>query len=405
MKIRSITFFCNPLERGIEDHLDQINRMAEQLRQNALSKGWECQTIRLATTPFSQYTDANSVVDQIVHLERKVIERGLDYLSIGPARISSISTYQIIPEILSATRNVFTSALIAHPYKGISTSILNATASIIHQAASISPDGFANLRFCAMSHVQPFTPFFPAAYSYGQGLSFAFAIEGADAAVRSFSNSDNIQDARENLRSSLNAAGEQLSIIAQETVKSFSVPFRGIDFSLAPFPQDSASIAKAMELLIEQPLGCAGSLGSASVLVDILDQGGWQRAGFNGLMMPVLEDSILAERSADDRFSVKDLIMYAAVCGTGLDTVPLPGDISIGQIEAILFDIAAQSLRLKKALTARLMPIPGLHFKDDTQFDFEFFKNGRVMVMPTAPLTGLYKNSDWIKISSRYTLS
>ena len=76
-------------------------------------------------------------------------------------------------------------------------------------------------------------------------------------------------------------------------------------------------------------------------------------------MLPVLEDSTLAARSETGLLSVKDLLMYSSVCGTGLDTVPLPGDITQEMIESLLLDIAALSLRLDKPLTARLMPVPG----------------------------------------------
>jgi uncharacterized protein (UPF0210 family) len=39
----------------------------------------------------------------------------------------------------------------------------------------------------------------------------------------------------------------------------------------------------------------------------------------------VLEDAILAQRAAEGTLTIKDLLLYSAVCGTGLDTVPLPG--------------------------------------------------------------------------------
>jgi len=99
-------------------------------------------------------------------------------------------------------------------------------------------------------------------------------------------------------------------------------------------------------------------------------------------MLPVLEDSVLAARSVEGSFSIKDLLMYSAVCGTGLDTVPLPGDITVDEIEPLLMDIAALSLRLNKPLTARLMPIPNLKSGEMTQFDFDFFKNGKILDFP-----------------------
>lgn len=401
MKIRSITCFCDPLDHDFLENLENFKNLVQTFRHTAEDLGWETQTARLATTPFGQYVKSQSAIEYAVSLEDKVQTKGFNYLSIGPARMTDLETYDLIPAILSATRNVFASAFISHPYRGISTQVLKACAKIIQAAAGISPDGFTNLRFCAMSHVKPFTPFFPAAYSYGSGCSFALAIEGADAAINIFNNADSINSAREQLLQLLNSAGEQLNHVAQLAARKFDVTFRGMDFSLAPFPEDACSIGKALELLGVSNLGDLGSLGCAAILADILEQGDWLRSGFNGLMMPVLEDSILAERSSSGHLTIKDLIMYSAVCGTGLDTVPLPGDIRIEEIESLLFDIAAQSLRLKKPLTARLMPVPGLQFNEMTHFDFDFFKNSRVMNFPAQKLEGLYKRSEWVKVKNR----
>jgi uncharacterized protein (UPF0210 family) len=96
-------------------------------------------------------------------------------------------------------------------------------------------------------------------------------------------------------------------------------------------------------------------------------------------MMPVLEDTILARRSLDRRFSVNDLLLYSTVCGTGLDTVPLPGDTSVDELAGILLDVVALAQRLGKPLTARLMPIPGAKAGDVTQFTFPYFANGRIL--------------------------
>ena len=93
--------------------------------------------------------------------------------------------------------------------------------------------------------------------------------------------------------------------------------------------------------------------------------------------------------------------MYSAVCGTGLDTVPLPGDITIDEIGALLIDIAALSLRLNKPLTARLMPVPGLKSGEMTQFDFDFFKNGKILDFPASRLGRALSTSEWIEIRSR----
>ncbi len=94
-------------------------------------------------------------------------------------------------------------------------------------------------------------------------------------------------------------------------------------------------------------------------------------------MLPVLEDATLAARSM--QYTLDSLLLYATVCGTGLDTIPLPGDTPTDALAAILLDLATLAVKLDKPLTGRLMPIPGLRAGDMTQFDFEYFANARVL--------------------------
>jgi len=113
-------------------------------------------------------------------------------------------------------------------------------------------------------------------------------------------------------------------------------------------------------------------------------------------MLPVLEDAVLAARSRENLFTVNDLLLYSAVCGTGLDTVPLPGDVSEDELAGILLDVAALALRLDKPLTARLMPIPGAKAGDLTAFDFEYFANGRVLDVKGLGSRGLFAKETWL---------
>jgi uncharacterized protein (UPF0210 family) len=125
--------------------------------------------------------------------------------------------------------------------------------------------------------------------------------------------------------------------------------------------------------------GAPGTLFAVSLLTDCLRRANYPRCGFNGVMLPVLEDATLAARSQDRLFTINDLLLYSAVCGTGLDTVPLPGDIGEDELAGILLDLATLAVRLDKPLTARLMPIPGAVAGDRTEFDFAYFANGQVL--------------------------
>ncbi|MEJ5203020.1 MAG: DUF711 family protein, partial [Anaerolineales bacterium] len=99
--------------------------------------------------------------------------------------------------------------------------------------------------------------------------------------------------------------------------------------------------------------------------------------------------------------TLKDLLLYSAVCGAGLDTVPLPGDVTSEQLAAVLLDVAALAMRLNKPLTARLMPIPGKQRGEFTSFDFAYFANGGILDVPAAPLGRLFTQNGTCSLRPR----
>ena len=71
----------------------------------------------------------------------------------------------------------------------------------------------------------------------------------------------------------------------------------------------------------------------------------------------------------DERtYNMDSLLAYSAVCAGGLDTVPLPGDITEDRVARILGDVATLAFKWKKPLAARLLPVPGKKAGDRTEF-------------------------------------
>ena len=96
-------------------------------------------------------------------------------------------------------------------------------------------------------------------------------------------------------------------------------------------------------------------------------------------MQPVLEDFTLSKRLSENKYNLDSLLLYSTMCGTGLDVVPLPGDITEKELFYILLDLCTLSVTLNKPLTARLMPIPGKTSGDDVEFDFEYFAPSKII--------------------------
>ena len=404
MKVRSITCFTNPNRPNADQELHTLALLVADARRQISAAGIEVQTARLATIPFPDLLSELTVpaaVQLARRLEALAAEHGFDYLSLGPADFDRPQCFALIPDILAATQNVFATGILADAARGVSLPAVRACGEIIARAASISPDGFANLRFAALANVGPFVPFFPAAYSAGDGPAFALAIECADAAVTAFEQASTLQEGRSALLEALNGLSDTLTGICTVLAQQYGVDFKGFDFSLAPFPEDCCSLGGAMERLGVPAVGLIGGVTGAAILADTLDQGRWLRTGFNGMMLPVLEDLIMASRTEGGLLSVKDLLLFSTVCGAGLDTVPLPGNASAGQISAVLLDVASLAVRLGKPLTARLMPVPGKIAGERTAFDFGYFANGFVMPLPAEPMRGLLAGEETFSLHPR----
>ena len=404
MRIRSITYFMNvgwPLR---EDKLQEAGIFLSTARSAFENAGYEVQSTRIASVPFTTLLGADAIgltPRMAQRLSNSIAANGIDYASLGPALPDIPESYEMIPDAIAASKNIFFSGIMASGHDGIYLPAMRACAEVMIRNATISKDGFANLRFAALANVSPGSPFFPAAYHDGEQPTFALALEAADMAVDAFGNARSVEEGRQALTDALENHARKLVYAAEPLKFRFNVRFGGIDFSLAPFPQDSKSIGFAFEKLGAPKMGLHGSLAAACILTDAIDRADFPRAGFSGLMMPVLEDSTLARRAAEKALTVKDLLMFSAVCGSGLDTIPLPGDVTAAQLSALLLDISALSLRLHKPLTARLMPIPGKVVGDLTDFSFDYFANSRVMALEAEPLAKLFAGNETFTVHSK----
>ncbi|HAE85165.1 MAG TPA: DUF711 domain-containing protein [Anaerolineaceae bacterium] len=401
MKIRSITVFCQPGFPPNQLLLQQLGIFAGHARTLYEQAGYEVESLRLATPPFVSFLSLENLVEAALTLAIETHAEGFDYISLGPVPANRSEVLEQIPQILAQTQNVFFSAQLTTPEHEVSLPAAQAAAKLICQLAQVEPNGFANLNFCALANVPAYTPFFPAAYAQNSPPAFALALEAANLAEQTFSRAQSLQTARENLITAVETHAQKLEAIGRKLTKFYGYVFKGLDFSLAPHPAQGISIAKALEALGLPAFGLHGSLFTSAFLTDTLDQANYIRTGFNGLMLPVLEDAGLAQRASEGLLSTTDLLLCSAVCGTGLDVVPLPGDTTPEQLYPVLLDLAALALRLEKPLTARLMPIPGKAAGEATNFDFAYFANSHVLALKAQLLGGILQGNESISMAKR----
>lgn len=400
MKIRSITVFCEPGYPVNRLLLQQVGIFATHARKLFEEAGYEVQSLRLATPPFGQFVAPIDLPDAVQSYAIEAHADGFEYISLGPAE-SDPAEWAAIPPALGRSDRVFLSGSLTTQNGELNLANTARCAETIVSLAKLEPDGFANLRFCALANVPACTPFFPAAYAQREPPAFALALQSADLALDCFKQAKSLNDARQCLVEKVTSNATKLEVVGEKLEKMYGYKFKGLDFTLAPHPDQNASIGSALEALGLPNFGPHGSLFGSAFLTSILQQAQFRKIGFNGLMLPVLEDSTLALRAADGNLSVTELLMFSAVCGAGLDVIPLPGDTTPEEIYPILLDLGALALRLNKPLTARLMPIPGKHAGDLTTFDFGYFANSRVMPLRSQKLTGLMTGSEKIKLPKR----
>jgi uncharacterized protein (UPF0210 family) len=400
MKIRSITYFCNPKYPLEEKILQKAGKFLAEARSAYEAAGYEVQTVRLATIPFPRLLGEENI-DKLPALTGQLAEitahLDVNYFSLGPALPEMPRSYQVIPDAVFVSKDAFFGGVMADKSRGLNLAAIRACAEVIVRSAPIEPNGFANLQFAALANVPAGAPFFPAAYHDKDRPYFGIATESADLAVGAFESAKTIEEGRNNLVAEIEKHGKKLAEIA----KTLQVKFYGIDFSLAPFPDDAHSLGNAVEKMGIPRIGLHGSLAAAAILTEAVDRADFPHTGFSGFMQPVLEDSVLAKRAAEGTLTIKDALLYSTVCGTGLDTVPLPGDVTAEQLVPLLLDLSALALRLDKPLTARLMPVPGKKAGDETNFDFGFFSNSKVMALESAKLNPPFDTDEVLQIHKR----
>jgi len=386
--------------------MEQAGKFLAEAKAACEATGYQVQSTRLATVPFLQILGADRIAETprlAEWMQAAIQATGIANAALGPAQPENLDSFTVIPEAIGAAENIFFSGVMADVRSGISLPALQACAEVITHCATISPNGFANLRFAALANVKAGSPFFPAAYHDQDEPAFSIATEAADLAATAFGNARTVSDGQSALSAEIEKRAKELTLAGDELSHRFSITFGGIDFSLAPFPSESVSIGAAMERMGVPKAGLHGSLAAAAILTEVIERAQFPGTGFSGLMLPVLEDAVLAERAAEGSLTVKDLLLYSAVCGTGLDTVPLPGDTSANQIAAVLLDLAALAVRLDKPLTARLMPIPGKKAGDPTNFNFDYFANSRVMGLEARPLKATFTETSLITLAPRHS--
>ncbi|HUL14758.1 MAG TPA: DUF711 family protein [Terriglobales bacterium] len=368
-KIRAVTAFVTLDRSQYQKQITDAVTMLKRARTIFESRGYPVETIRIATQPFPEYSKGLTVQEEISFF------RGLDaiaahdgfILAIGPAMLdkdSSAADANVLGEILASTKAISGTVAVAGD-DGVHWQAVGAAARVMKRLEN-TEHSQGNFRFAAMAMVKPMGPFFPAAYNVGFGHQFAVGLESANVVAAAFKDAPDLATARQRLIDELGAAAFDIQHHAQRVDMETGWRYAGMD--LSPAPAGNVSIGGAMETLTQQPFGSSGTLTAAATITAAIKSIAVQQAGYSGLMLPILEDARLAQRWNEGRVAVDALLAYSAVCATGLDTVPLPGNVTEEQLDLMIGDMASLAVKWGKPLTARLLPVAGRQPGDKTDF-------------------------------------
>lgn len=383
-KVRAVTGFVR-LDRA--NYQAQIRETLSALRKAKAAfeeGGYEVQTLRITTQPFPEYIRGLSHDEALAFFrEYAALARKEQFVAaIGPAMMSDNDDpgqAELLGEILASTRGLDASLIVASE-DGIHWNSVRAAAKLVRYLADHTPRSQGAFSFAAAAMVRPNTPFYPASYHLGAGRQFAVALQSANVVAEAFASAGSIAKGGAALETALGEHARAIEAIARRAEKETGWEYMGID--LSPAPLKEVSIGRAIENLTGAPVGSSGTMSAAAVITRALAEIPVKHVGYSGLMVPVLEDEVLAQRWSEGVLTLDALLAYSAVCGTGLDVVPLPGDISEERLARIIGDMASLAFKLHKPLSARLLPVAGKSAGQRTEFDDPFLVNGTIQPLP-----------------------
>ncbi len=379
--IRTITAGVNLQNLASIEELIKIHQFLKEAKKTYEGKGYFVQTIRIATNHFHEIwreQEWMKSIELLKIIDEFAVENQI-MISIGQVLLPNVYDQKILnwaTQLIERTTNISFSIPISQFGRGILPSSIKVAAEIMVAISQHSPNGEGNFNFAAAANCQPDIPYFPVAYHQGNPL-FAIGLEYPNVLTRLIENvpKDLLQ---ENIQAGLEEIMLPVENIALDLSENYQLKYSGIDTSTAPGLK--ASVGKSIEVITGMPFGSASTLQACSLITDTIKNLNVKTCGYCGLMLPVLEDEILAKRAIENRFSIQELLLYSAVSGTGLDVVPIAGNTSVKKIESLLSDVAALSTKyVDKPLSARLLLIPGKNEGDLVDFENPYLTSSRIM--------------------------
>jgi hypothetical protein len=384
-KVRAITAFVRLDHDHYQQQIDDVLAVLGKAKAEFASSGYEVETVRITTQPLAELV-AGMPEDKALAYLREIDDLSVKKQfipNVGPGMIHDSddpATMHLLEQALSTLPNIEASTIIADA-SGIHWKTIHRTAELVRYVSEHSSRSQGTFNFTATAMLKPLSPFFPGSYHIGAGHQFAIGFEGANV-VRDVFTQDkgNAEAATADLTTALTKHAAVADAVGRKVAAETGWEYVGVDPT--PAPLGDVSIGAAIEAFTGAKFGSSGTLTAARIITAAVKAVPQKQIGYSGLMVPVMEDKLLAQRWAEATYNIDSLLAYSSVCGTGLDTIPLPGDISLKQMEWIYADVASLATKWNKPLSARLQPIPGKKAGDRTAFEDPYLFNTTLHPLP-----------------------
>ncbi|WP_386698481.1 DUF711 family protein [Lonepinella sp. MS14436] len=396
-RVRAVTLFLTLTKDKSQwlNALKQAKAEFDILVPAIQQQGYTVQSIRIVTNSFGEYLDLTSLAtakQDLAYLKELLLQLNDSGLrirfAIGEAK--TVEEIALLPELIADYGDLCNACVnVGLDQNGIlNNDLILQSAQVVKRIADITPRGEGNFNFTVNFNCKPFIPYFPASYHSSQlPNSFVIGLETPDllvAVLKALSPTHHnafFQQCYEAMSQALQYHVDEVLSAVNSVQDSLHFYFAGMDSSAAP-SKNCASMTEVYELMGVPYFGAAGTVEASSLLTRVFKSvQNVPLVGFSGLMLAVTEDLGLADGTQKQQFDIRALLTYSSVCGIGLDTVPVAGDVTAEQIAALMRDTGTMAFRLNKPLTVRLFPIPHKQAGELTEFDSVDLCNCRILAV------------------------
>jgi uncharacterized protein len=296
-KVRAITGFVRLEQASYQRQTADALAVLRRVKAEFESSGYEVEDVRLTTQRLAELV-AGMSEDQALRFLAQLDELSVkeNFLpNVGPGMLHDTdnpATMHLLERALSTLPNIEASTIIADE-TGIHWKTNARAAELVKYVSEHSPRSQGTFNFTTTAMLKPHAPFFPGSYHIGAGRQFTIGFEGANVVRDVFAkDKGNAEAALADLTAALTKHASVAAAVGRKVAAETGWGYLGVDPT--PAPLGDVSIGAAIEAFTGAKFGSSGNLTAAHIITAAVKAIPEKQVGYSGLMVPVMEDKLLA---------------------------------------------------------------------------------------------------------------